>query len=325
MLDEWIAAAKDELGIDLDVDTGVLLDLARDAAHGVARPAAPLTTFLVGYAAAQAGGGPEAVAEAARKAAALAVRWARRPSGGTGPTPEQAAARGRRDRRTSRGTDDADDAGRPTARAGTRRRTRPTLDVEEALALGAGRPDRPPLAAHRARRRRRTAPAARPAGTAPTTPPPGPRPAAVAARAGRRRARGRAPRRRLGRSTRRSARRWPRRSTALTDLPSFDTSAMDGWAVAGPGPLALTGQVLAGQRRAPRRCSTATPSGSPPGPRSRRAPPPCCAASTARRATHRRRVAARPHRDAAPARARTYGPGARSAAAATSCCPRARW
>ncbi|MFE2280438.1 DUF6457 domain-containing protein [Streptomyces sp. NPDC059454] len=76
VLDEWISAVKDELGIDLDVDTGVLLDLARDAAHGVARPAAPLTTFLVGYAAAQAGGDREAVAEAARKAAALALRWA---------------------------------------------------------------------------------------------------------------------------------------------------------------------------------------------------------------------------------------------------------
>ncbi len=76
VLDEWITAVKDELGIDLDVDTGVLLDLARDAAHGVARPAAPLTTFLVGYAAARSGGGPEAVAEASRKAAALALRWA---------------------------------------------------------------------------------------------------------------------------------------------------------------------------------------------------------------------------------------------------------
>jgi molybdopterin-guanine dinucleotide biosynthesis protein A len=76
VLDEWISAVKDELGIDLDVDTGILLDLARDAAHGVARPAAPLTTFLVGYAAAKGKGGPEAVAEAARKAAALALRWA---------------------------------------------------------------------------------------------------------------------------------------------------------------------------------------------------------------------------------------------------------
>ncbi|MFF3502228.1 molybdopterin molybdotransferase MoeA [Streptomyces sp. NPDC003247] len=35
--------------------------------------------------------------------------------------------------------------------------------------------------------------------------------------------------------------------TALTDLPSFDTSAMDGWAVAGPGPWAVRDEgVLAG-------------------------------------------------------------------------------
>ncbi|WP_435876941.1 NTP transferase domain-containing protein [Streptomyces acidicola] len=85
VLDEWISAVKDELGIDLDVDTGTLLDLARDAAHGVARPAAPLTTFLVGYAAARAEGGPEAVAEAARKAAALALRWADERTPDAGP------------------------------------------------------------------------------------------------------------------------------------------------------------------------------------------------------------------------------------------------
>ncbi|MER5541655.1 NTP transferase domain-containing protein [Streptomyces sp. NPDC002589] len=82
VLEEWISAVKNELGIDLDVDTGVLLDLARDAAHGVARPAAPLTTFLVGYAAAQGKGGPEAVAEAARKAVALALRWEEENNGG---------------------------------------------------------------------------------------------------------------------------------------------------------------------------------------------------------------------------------------------------
>ncbi|MFD4829951.1 DUF6457 domain-containing protein [Streptomyces uncialis] len=76
VLDEWMTAVKDELGIDLDVDTALLLDLARDAAHGVARPAAPLTTFLVGYAAARAGGDPEAVASAARRATDLATRWA---------------------------------------------------------------------------------------------------------------------------------------------------------------------------------------------------------------------------------------------------------
>ncbi|MCX4959333.1 NTP transferase domain-containing protein [Streptomyces virginiae] len=80
VLEQWITAVKTELGIDLTVDTKTLLDLARDAAHGVARPAAPLTTFLVGYAAAHAaatGADPaQAVAEASRKAADLALRWA---------------------------------------------------------------------------------------------------------------------------------------------------------------------------------------------------------------------------------------------------------
>ncbi|MEU8773206.1 NTP transferase domain-containing protein [Streptomyces sp. NPDC048606] len=99
VLEQWITAAKNELGIDLDVDTKTLLDLARDAAHGVARPAAPLTTFLVGYAAARAeatGADPaHAVAEASRKAADLALRWAAesdatRPGTPTGTTqPEE--------------------------------------------------------------------------------------------------------------------------------------------------------------------------------------------------------------------------------------------
>ncbi|MFJ4690954.1 NTP transferase domain-containing protein [Streptomyces sp. NPDC088766] len=102
VLDEWISAVKNELGIDLEVDTGALLDLARDAAHGVARPAAPLTTFLVGYVAGRAGGGPEAVAEATRKATALAIRWAEEAgetdgadgTGGTGGTDGSAPGAG---------------------------------------------------------------------------------------------------------------------------------------------------------------------------------------------------------------------------------------
>lgn len=39
--------------------------------------------------------------------------------------------------------------------------------------------------------------------------------------------------------------------TALTDLPSFDTSAMDGWVVAGPGPWDVQGDgILAGEGQA---------------------------------------------------------------------------
>ncbi|MGK5632186.1 NTP transferase domain-containing protein [Streptomyces sp. URMC 123] len=89
VLDEWIAAVKAELAIDVDVDAAALLDLARDAAHGVTRPAAPLTTFLVGYAAGRAGGDLEDIDAAVRKAAALAARWAAEAedaeTGGTGP------------------------------------------------------------------------------------------------------------------------------------------------------------------------------------------------------------------------------------------------
>ncbi|WP_077192910.1 NTP transferase domain-containing protein [Streptomyces lydicus] len=73
VLDEWITAVKAELGIELDVDTAMLLDLARDAAHGVARPAAPLTTFLIGYA---AGRQDRDVKVLSDQVAALANRWA---------------------------------------------------------------------------------------------------------------------------------------------------------------------------------------------------------------------------------------------------------
>jgi molybdopterin-guanine dinucleotide biosynthesis protein A len=76
VLDDWIAAAKKELGIDLAVDVPALLDMTKEVAHGVARPAAPLTAFLVGYAAAKAGGGADEVARANAKVEALAARWA---------------------------------------------------------------------------------------------------------------------------------------------------------------------------------------------------------------------------------------------------------
>lgn len=50
-LDAYAARAARELGVALDDgDVSVLLDLARDAAHGVARPAAPLTAYLAGLA-----------------------------------------------------------------------------------------------------------------------------------------------------------------------------------------------------------------------------------------------------------------------------------
>lgn len=55
-LTEWTAQLCDALSLDLEFEPDAILDLARDAAHQVERPAAPLTTFLVGYAAAKRGG-----------------------------------------------------------------------------------------------------------------------------------------------------------------------------------------------------------------------------------------------------------------------------
>jgi hypothetical protein len=55
-LTTWNEQLCDALGLDLEVEIDAVLELARDAAHQVERPAAPLTTFLVGYAAGLRGG-----------------------------------------------------------------------------------------------------------------------------------------------------------------------------------------------------------------------------------------------------------------------------
>ncbi|MGH3447116.1 MAG: DUF6457 domain-containing protein [Nocardioidaceae bacterium] len=55
-LTSWSEQLCDALGIDVEVEIDAVLDLARDAAHQVERPAAPLTAFLVGYAAGARGG-----------------------------------------------------------------------------------------------------------------------------------------------------------------------------------------------------------------------------------------------------------------------------
>ena len=55
VLRRWWDALAAELGIETDADPEALLDLAGTAAHSIVRPAAPLTTFLVGFAAGRAG------------------------------------------------------------------------------------------------------------------------------------------------------------------------------------------------------------------------------------------------------------------------------
>jgi len=78
-LDRWVEQLQEALGLqDLALDVGAILDLARVAAHEVDRPAAPLTTFLVGYAAGRAGGpgNPITVEVLSARASALAESWA---------------------------------------------------------------------------------------------------------------------------------------------------------------------------------------------------------------------------------------------------------
>ncbi|MFY1635415.1 DUF6457 domain-containing protein [Solwaraspora sp. WMMB335] len=68
----WVASASAELGLGPDdVPVPVVLDLARDVAHNVLRPGAPVTAYLLGLAVGR-GADP---AQAAARLAALARTW----------------------------------------------------------------------------------------------------------------------------------------------------------------------------------------------------------------------------------------------------------
>jgi hypothetical protein len=69
-LDEWTAAVCEDLGVGRP-DVKAILDLAREVAHGVDRPAAPLTAYLVGVAVGQ-GRDP---GEAIRTVTRLVAGW----------------------------------------------------------------------------------------------------------------------------------------------------------------------------------------------------------------------------------------------------------
>ncbi|MEO5652212.1 MAG: DUF6457 domain-containing protein [Marmoricola sp.] len=78
-LHDWIDELCDVLDLEVEVDEALILDLARDAAHNVERKSAPITTYLLGYAAAQADGKPEEVERLALLATGLALRWDKTP------------------------------------------------------------------------------------------------------------------------------------------------------------------------------------------------------------------------------------------------------
>lgn len=70
-LEQWWAQAAAALGVDPRLETQALLDLAREVAHGVMRPAAPLSTYLLGLAVGS-GADPE---QAAARLLELADGW----------------------------------------------------------------------------------------------------------------------------------------------------------------------------------------------------------------------------------------------------------
>jgi len=83
-LHDWIDELSDVLDVDTEVDEGLLLDLARVAAHNVARPAAPITTYLLGYAAGAQDADAEQIEALAARAQKLAENWDK-PAGAPDP------------------------------------------------------------------------------------------------------------------------------------------------------------------------------------------------------------------------------------------------
>jgi hypothetical protein len=96
-LDEWTAGVREALELTPahPDEHKLVLDLARDVAHGVLRPAAPVSAYLLGLA---VGRGAEPAVSAAA-ISELAVRWAaQHPSGDEAATGDRRPAVGERGR-----------------------------------------------------------------------------------------------------------------------------------------------------------------------------------------------------------------------------------
>ena len=75
-LDNWLGALAAALEVPAEpLAVSQLLEAARDVAHNVARPAAPLSTFLIGLAVAKNGGTQEAIDKATKTACTLPLSW----------------------------------------------------------------------------------------------------------------------------------------------------------------------------------------------------------------------------------------------------------
>lgn len=94
-LEEWIDEVAAELGIgemgelvDPALVVPLVLDMTKDVAHGVARPAAPITAYLLGLAVARAAGAgpvePELAGGLAERLASIARERGADPGAGSG-------------------------------------------------------------------------------------------------------------------------------------------------------------------------------------------------------------------------------------------------
>ncbi len=83
-LHDWIDELCDVLDIETEVDEALILDLAKVTADNVVKIAAPITSYLLGYAAGEQGADPAATEALAAKAQALAEGWDR-PAGAPDP------------------------------------------------------------------------------------------------------------------------------------------------------------------------------------------------------------------------------------------------
>ena len=76
-LHDWIDELADVLDVETEVDEGLVLDLTRSASQNVQKTAAPITAYLLGFAAGAKGANPEAIEKLAARAQLLAENWDR--------------------------------------------------------------------------------------------------------------------------------------------------------------------------------------------------------------------------------------------------------
>lgn len=71
-VERWSALATQELGIAIPIDIAGILDLTKEVAHGVTRPAAPVAAYLLGLV---QGSDPSQAAVAEATLRRLAAEW----------------------------------------------------------------------------------------------------------------------------------------------------------------------------------------------------------------------------------------------------------